>query len=167
MAGARTVDTGAEVRPVELWQDYGGVPVRVQMQPGSDGVPYTQHGLWVVNQPHVWTGTGWDRQREANRAVEVNTAVTAGTPVTLVTPAAGKKLRVLGVALSASAACAVLLRYGAGGTLLLRLPKAGADQPVIIERLGNGLVAGLANDPLKLDVSTSATVTGAVLYTEE
>jgi hypothetical protein len=94
-------------------------------------------------------------------------AVTAGTPVTLHTPAAGKKFRLCGYALSLSVAGSVIFKFGGSSTEFLRTPVLPANTPLDVESLGAGIAPGAAADALKLDVTASGTISGHVLITEE
>lgn len=119
--------------------------------------------VWAVQSG--LTGATLDILRTANVFKTVaSVAITAGTPVTVWTPAAGKKFRVLGFALGASVATAIILLDSAAEIARQLVPAAtSAPSPP----MGNGILSVLANNTLKLNVSTSATINGFVFGTEE
>lgn len=169
MASARTADTGAEIRPVELWVDNNGVPTRMigALAGSIDGAsPNSLMTFW--NLPLVYNGASWDRPRVPARLVNIAAqAITAGTPLTVWTPATGKKFRVLAFALSLSVAGSVILKYGAANTEFLRTPTVAAGTGHTSPDLGMVGMPGAANDVLKIDVTATGSVSGYVLGTEE
>jgi hypothetical protein len=64
-------------------------------------------------------------------------AVAGGSIVTVWTPATGKKVRFMGLTISASAACSVLFEDNAAAGTVFRTPKLLADTPYTFD-LGNG-----------------------------
>ncbi|NQW24112.1 MAG: hypothetical protein HQ475_11765 [SAR202 cluster bacterium] len=95
-------------------------------------------------------------------------AITAGTPVTVWTPASGKTVRLLGWAISTSAAAALEFQdSGTPGTVIAQTPLlalAGVhDSPDI----GDGLALAAVDNTLKLNVTASSTVSGMVFGVEE
>jgi hypothetical protein len=93
--------------------------------------------------------------------------ITISTIATVATPTSGKKLRLLGGALSVSAACSVLFEDNAAGTTIYRTPKLAADTPYLFD-LGNGRLLGSANNVLKATASTgTVTIVGSLYGTEE
>jgi hypothetical protein len=92
-------------------------------------------------------------------------AVTAGTPVAVWTPAAGKKFRVMGYALSLSVAGSVILKDATTEILRTPLMAAGIGQPA--PRMGNGILSATANNVLNADVSATGSISGFVFGTEE
>lgn len=98
---------------------------------------------------------------------EVSLAITAGTPQNLHTPASGKKFRVHGYSLASSAAAGVLLKEGAGNTLVLRCPTTAINTPATCEDLGEGVLSAAADNILKVDATATGTITGWVAVSEE
>jgi len=95
-------------------------------------------------------------------------AIVAGTPVAIWTPAAGKKFRLMGYALSVTVGASVILEDATGaGNEFLRSPVAGANAVSLSPPLGNGYLSTTANNVLFADVSASATVSGFVYGVEE
>jgi len=95
-------------------------------------------------------------------------AIVTGTPATIWTPAAGKKVRMLGWTLSASAAARLQFEdSAAAGTVIAQsalLATAGISN---MEKFGEGLALAAANNLLKLNVSANSTVSGMVFGVEE
>lgn len=113
-------------------------------------------------------GATFERLRVANIFKDVPaTAVVAGTPLTVWTPAAGKKFRLMGWALSDSVAGSLIFKYGAADTLMFRTPAVAAAGNHTSPPIGNGSMPGAANDVLKVDVTANGTVAGVVWGTEE
>jgi hypothetical protein len=95
-------------------------------------------------------------------------AITAGTPVTVWTPASGKSVRLLGWALSSSAAAALEFQDSAAvGTVIAQSPLLAAAGIHDAPRLGEGVVLAAADNTLELDVTASSTVSGMVFGIEE
>jgi hypothetical protein len=95
-------------------------------------------------------------------------SITASTPFDLWTPASGKRIRVVGAALSLSVAGSVILKnkHSASYAETVRTPlmAAGIGQTFTF---GAGLVPGVADDVLALDVSSSGSVSGYLFGFEE
>jgi hypothetical protein len=174
MAAPRVADTGAEIRPVELWLpnttgsqhfrlNYDGAP---GLFDGRTADAFT--GIWAQVSPHVFNGVTWDRVR---RPVVFKTiagvAVVAGTPQTIWTPGVGKKWRLMAYHLGVTAACAVIFKYGAANTEALRTGLMAANTGVASPDMGQGLMLGAADEALKIDVTANATVHGWVAGLEE
>lgn len=99
-------------------------------------------------------------------------SIVAGTGVSLWTPATGKKVRLMGWALSPTYDTELIFydgAAGASGTILLRWPKILAGEKSIVGRdlIGNGLLSGLADNALYLDVSANSSIFGTVWGIEE
>lgn len=95
-------------------------------------------------------------------------AITAGTPATIWTPASGKKVRLLGWRLSASAAASLEFQdSGAAGTVIAQSPLLAIAGIDVAEQIGAGVVLAAADATLELDVSATATVSGMVWGVEE
>ena len=92
-------------------------------------------------------------------------AVTAASPVAGWTPAAGKKFRLMGFALSLSVAGAVILKDSA--TELIRTPLMAAGVGLVAPPMGNGMLSATANNVLNIDVTATGTVSGFLYGTEE
>jgi hypothetical protein len=164
VAGARIADTGAEIRPVEVWNDYGGVPFRQQAQPPTDNDNWQLAGLPVNARLQALVGTNYDRLRVAAifKTVDLGSA-TAETAVW--TPAAGKKVRLLRLVLTASAQTKLTLKDGTGGTTVAVVELA-ANSPLVVD-LSNGILSAAANNALTISRSIAATLAGTLMGTEE
>ena len=94
-------------------------------------------------------------------------AVAIGSGATVITATAGKKVRLVAVELSVSAAASVLFETVTTGTDVYRTPVIPADTP-FVQILGNG-VGKLAADAesIKATSSAAANVTGTLWYCEE
>ena len=113
--------------------------------------------------PLVFNGAYWDRPRTPSKFTTVNLA--AGTAeTTLWTPAAGRKFRLMGLVLTAGAACDIELRDNTGGTVIFYV--ALSAEPLVLD-LGNGILSGAANRPLTVTRSVSTTLKGTLFGTEE
>jgi hypothetical protein len=113
-----------------------------------------------------YNGASSDRVRTPTVFKDIS-AVAIGTITTLWTPAGGKKFRLMGGVLSASAAVNVLFEDNAGGAFILRLPKLLVDTPFAFTLGGNGFLSAAANNVLKATSSAAANITGTVYGTEE
>lgn len=93
-------------------------------------------------------------------------AITAGTPITAWTPASGKRFRLEGWALSSSAAASLFFLDDATALDLATplLAAAGIDRQ---SSLGDGVLSGAADRPLKIDATATATISGSVWGREE
>lgn len=119
--------------------------------------------LWAVGGTNTY-----DRVRVANVFKDIPaTSVTAGTPVAVWTPASGKRVRLMGWALSSTVNTSIIFKYGVSNTTIFRTPLIPANSHIISPNLGNGVLVPNANDVLKLDVVSSATVAGFVYGMEE
>tara|TARA_B100000315_G_scaffold259169_1_gene313978 strand:+ start:880 stop:1494 length:615 start_codon:yes stop_codon:yes gene_type:complete len=95
-------------------------------------------------------------------------AITAGTPATVWTPASGKKVRLLGWCLSASAGAALEFQdSGSAGTVIAQTPLLAAAGTHDAPPLGAGVLLAAADNTLDLDVTATATVSGMVFGVEE
>jgi len=145
----------------------------------ATGNPVRIGGVYRSTIPVLTTGDVGDLLLDAagriRLAFEANVfkmisavAITAGTPAVVWTPAIGKKVRLLGWSLSASAAARLQFEdSGAAGVVIMQSPLlaiAGIDTK---ERLGEGVLLGAADNTLKLNVSATATVSGMVWGVEE
>lgn len=134
----------------------------------ADGFLNANSGLLVADFGLLFNGASWDRQRTPSVFKPIlNVAVVAGTPAVVWTPAAGKKFRLMGLALSLSVAGFLSLDDGVSVLDLVRLPAMPAGQGIDVETFGNGLLAALANNTLRVDVSANGNVNGMVWGTEE
>ena len=96
------------------------------------------------------------------------TAIVAGTPPTVWDPVAGKRVRLMGGSLFATAATAAILEYGAADTALGVRIGLGANTPAVPLNLPpDGILVGAVDDVLKLDVSANATIHGFLWGYEE
>lgn len=109
-----------------------------------------QDSLPAVVPFFLGTSTGLRRVRgvETSKPGQA-TALADGSTADVWTPASGKKFRLLGLAVGASAAGRYALVEGAGNALVLplRLP---ANQSVCLDIQANGILAAAANNVLKL-----------------
>lgn len=99
-------------------------------------------------------------------------AIVAGAGVAIWTPASGKKVRLMGWALSVTYDTELIFYDGAAGpsgTVLLPWPKLLAGEKSIVGRelIGNGVLSGTADNALYLDVSANSSVYGVVWGIEE
>jgi hypothetical protein len=92
-------------------------------------------------------------------------AVAGGSIVTVWTPATGKKVRFMGLTISASAACSVLFEDNAAAATVFRTPKLLADTPYTFD-LGNGSQLAAADNVLKMTSSAAANITGTLYGVE-
>ena len=126
------------------------------------------NGLPLVVAGYQFNGATWDRRRTPNKFIDIpSTAVTAGTGVTIWTPAAGKKFRLMGWALTLSVAGSIIFGDNAIGTLIYRTPALLANTPLTAPPMGNGFLSAAANNVLKADVTATGNISGVVFGTEE
>jgi hypothetical protein len=117
----------------------------------------------------LWNGATWERARTPNIFKDLS-AVTITTITTLWTPSSGKKFRLMGGSLSASAAVSILLEDNAAGAgnFIFRTPKLLADTPfTFVVGTGNGKLSAAINQVLKATGSAAAAITGTLWGTEE
>lgn len=90
-------------------------------------------------------------------------AVAAGSIVTVWTPTSGKKVVLMGVTISVSAAVSVLFEDNSAGAgnFVFRTPKLLADTPYTFD-LGNGVALSAVDNVLKATSSAAANVTGTL-----
>ena len=91
-------------------------------------------------------------------------AVTAGTPVTVWTPAAGKKVRFMGYALSLSVAGSVILKTATVESIRTPLVLAGTGHTS--SGMGNGILYA-ADAVFQVDATATGAVSGYVFGLEE
>jgi hypothetical protein len=94
-------------------------------------------------------------------------SIIAGTGATIWTPSAGKKVRLIGWALSVSAAAALEFHDNVIGTPIMKSPLLAAGGVDHHEALSQGVILAAANNVLKLDTTANAIVTGMVWGTQE
>jgi hypothetical protein len=116
----------------------------------------------------LFNGATWDRERTPTVFKDVS-AVAIGTIATVWTPANGKKFRLMGGAISVSAAANVLFEdnAAAGANFVFRTPKLLADTPFLFTLGGNGKLSATINNVLKATSSAAANLTGTLWGTEE
>lgn len=104
-----------------------------------------------------FNGSTIDRVRVANtfKYIEYLALANNGT-TTIWTPTSGKKVRLMGLHFSASAACKVHFKDGAGGTIISTLRLAGAGTYFL--DLENGRLSGSANNVLEIQNVTGSAV---------
>lgn len=97
-------------------------------------------------------------------------AITAGTAVDVYTPTTGKKFNILAYSLGVSAAGAVIIEDGSGGSsaeiLRTATTATASGTTVPLGSLGAGVASGTANNHIYLDVTASATVNGWIAISE-
>lgn len=156
--------------------------------PGSINIANTSDGLLTApadataltnalnTAPLCYNGATLDLLRRANVVKNISAVtITAATGATIWTPASGKKFRLLGFCLSASAATSFKFYEGASGavnltTLLLQTPIVAAAGVIVVgaDFLGQGIRSSTINFLLNLDVSgTTPAVSGFVCGVEE
>lgn len=132
----------------------------------ADAISNANAGVAGTSLTHRFNGSSWDRDRTPTVFKKIaGVAVAAGTPVSVWTPAAGKKFRLMGWALSLSVAGAVILDDN--GSEIIRTPAMAAGVGLVSPPMGNGLLSAAANNPLKIDVTAGGNVHGYVFGTEE
>ncbi len=96
-------------------------------------------------------------------------AVAVDTIVTVWTPATGKKFRIQGGEISASAAISVLFEDNASGAghYLFRTPKLVANTPYSFKLPGNGIPSAAINNVLKATGSGAGAITGFLWGVED
>lgn len=109
----------------------------------------------------LFNGSTYDRFRgtKVYKYQEYNTLLNAGT-FTVWTPTSGKKFRLMGISISSSVAARLLVRDGAGGTVMLYFQVGAADTKVY--NLDQGFVSATANNVLEILNSTGGTVDARV-----
>lgn len=113
-----------------------------------------------------YNGLTWDRVRLPNTLKDLAT-VTITTIQTAWTPASGKKVRLMGGTLSASAAMSILFEdNAASSSVKFRTPKLAADTPYTFDIPG-GMLLSTINNVLKITGSAAGAVTGTIWGTEE
>jgi hypothetical protein len=124
--------------------------------------------LYTTAYLEQFDGALWQRGRVPGVWKDVSAvAVVAGVGFTAWTPGAGKKFRLMGYALSSSAAAAIIFGDNAVGTVLHRTPLLAAAGVFASPPMGNGQLSAAANNVLKIDVSVNSTLTGFLFGTEE
>jgi hypothetical protein len=131
---------------------------------GSDAVSQGRAAVFAGAAAFVSNGATWDRLRTPVIFKTVNLNITAGTPLAAWTPAAGKKFRLMGFALSLSVAAVIKLEDQ--GAEILRVANI-ANGLNVSPPLGNGFLSAAANNVLQVDVGSSGLVSGFVFGTEE
>lgn len=113
-----------------------------------------------------FNGSTWDRFRVANIFKYATAVLAALGTLAVWTPAAGKKFRLFGLILGASADVNLTLKDAAGGTTFMVVPiKAGTVETIILPT--NGRLSAAINNVLELVCSGNATVYVSAIGTEE
>jgi hypothetical protein len=159
-AAPLAIDARGNLR-VSLWAPGGAGAV------AANGIADANSGSALVPASTVvYNGATYDRARTPTVfKIIQNVAVVAGTPQAVWTPAAGKKFRLMGFALSLSVAGRVLLKDQ--GTEIARTPDMAAAIGLASPPMGNGILSTVANQVLQVDVSAGGNVNGFVFGTEE
>ena len=134
------------------------------------GVQYGVGGgnpnIGVIPMLFDGASTAWPLRTPAVFKTIAAVAVTAGTPVAVWTPAANKKFRALGWALSLSVAGGVILKDATTEMIRTPLMAAGIGQSSP-PGMSNGILSAAANNALNIDVTATGSVSGFVFGTEE
>ncbi len=94
-------------------------------------------------------------------------ALGASVEVAVWTPAAGKRYRLIAVAVVSSVAGNLVFRDGVAGPVVLVVPSAaGGVAPVPLD-LGDGILSGAADRPLTITGPATSAISGVVMGTEE
>lgn len=171
--------SSAQFAPVDASFCYGYNPLTTSWDRLYEGpsnsdttvVAYNQGQLQTLAQLMRWNGTSFQRARGEN--IFHNTLIVGiGGTTAVWTPAAGKKFRLMGYAVSVAATLAaaapVLIKFQDGaGAIILQLQVSvqtalGQDsQPS--QRLGDGILSALANNALNIVTNNAAAfVTGGI-----
>lgn len=95
-------------------------------------------------------------------------AITAGTPEIVWTPASGKRIRLMGWAVSTTGNAAVHFQdSSAAGTIIAQTPLLAAAAIDDRDLAGRGVLLSAVGNTLKIDVSANSTVSGMVWGIEE
>jgi hypothetical protein len=158
------IDTAGSLK-VSLWTANAGQAIG--QSTNTDAQTPGNNLLFSVTS-YAWSGAGWDRLRTPNIWKTIAAvAVTAGTPQTVWTPAAGKKFRLMGFAVSLTVAGSVIFDDNAVGTEIIRTPLLAAGTGIASPPMGNGFLSAAANNVLQVNVSATGSVSGFVYGTEE
>lgn len=115
----------------------------------------------------IFNGTKWDRARTP-AIFKPLSAVLITAETTIWTPAAGKKFRLMGYAITQGAATgAVTLRDNTAGTTILVIPPNTVGVVQLSPAMGNGILSAAANNVLTATGVATETITGYVFGTEE
>jgi hypothetical protein len=120
----------------------------------------------VLGYGFKFNGATWDRTRVQSKLTAVSLG--AGTTETTIwDPAAGKKFRLMGFVLTASAGTLLTFKDDTGGTTIFTLT-VPAGVPVVVgpDVLGNGIVSGAADRVLTVTRGTSSTLDGFLVGQE-
>lgn len=132
----------------------------------ADGMAVPTHQADVAGDiPFAFNGATLDLRRVAAVWKDL-AAVTVTTITTVWTPASGKKIRLMGGTISASAAGSVLFEDNAGGATIFRTPALVINTPYNFD-LGNGRLLAAVNNVLKATLSVAGAITGTLYGTEE
>lgn len=107
----------------------------------------------------------WDRERTPTTFKPLDiVAINPAAPIW--TPAAGKKFRLMGYHISGSVAGNIVLKDGAGGTIIAVIPAAAGGGGTYVS-LGNGILSAAADNILEALGPALDTISGTVFGTEE
>jgi len=146
-------------------QTVAGWNTRAYRQVPADGLTAISGGE-AVGYQFGFNGATWDRSRVPN--VTKSVALGSGTTETTIwTPASGKKFRIMGMILTASAATTLTFKDNTSGTTIFTL-RLGTDAPVVIPPsvFGNGILSGAADRVLTVTRGTAATLDGVIVGQE-
>jgi hypothetical protein len=133
---------------------------------GGDAVENHNTALLTAGMQFNFSGSAWERIRTP-KVFKTISAVTITNETTVWTPAAGKKFRLMGFALSAGTAAGnITVRDGSAGSTVLIIPKMPADTP-LTANFGNGILSAAVNNVLTVQGASTETLSGTIWGTEE
>jgi len=131
---------------------------------------WSTYGIAVVDQSGVQTtqfnGQTISRVRAPGKFIPLN-SVSIATETTIWTPAAGRRFRLMGYQLSASAAANIVLKDNTAGTTILVLPSATLGSVLTSPPFGNGILSSAVNNVLTANAGLADTLSGYLFGTEE
>lgn len=147
-------------------QTVAGWSSRAYRQVPADNLTGISGGEALGYQFNLDSNATWDRARVADTVKQV--ALSAGTTETTVwTPASGKKFRLMGLVLTASAQTVLTFKDNTAGTTILTLElPANAPYTITPAVLGNGVLSAAANNVLTVTRGTLAALNGVVVGQE-
>jgi hypothetical protein len=151
------------------WKQIAGTDLAAPAADNADALAAVAAGVMRMLVANLlYNGATFDRERTPSVFKPfASTAITAGTGTTIWTPAAGKKFRLMGYAISSSVAGQLIFGDNAVGTVIARSPAvAAAGIATDGGSWRNGILSAAANNVLKLDGPTG-NVAGMVWGTEE
>lgn len=133
----------------------------------SDALSTGSNALFVLAYQTLYDAfnNNWERVRVGN--VFKTVALGSGTTETTIwTPTSGKKFNLMGMVLTCGAASTLTFKDNTAGSTIF-ITRGGADQPIVIPQMSNGLISAAANNVLTVTRGTACTLDGVVWGTEE